>query len=226
MAAQTTQTFSGDLKRDIHRERREAWAEVFRRDVGRRLAAARQAAGLSQAVIAERLGHSQCAHISEWENGKRLPGPEKLALMIEAYGTTADYIFGRTDDPDPDPAHGVHRLVAAQIQAQVSLLCANMARVNTQTVRDMGATHGEVLTLCRNILEAHAAMQKARASDGGWFDDDVRGGAALVSRLAAAADLAQAAVAKIHQARGKLKVRAPGADGAQMSFSLFTGAEE
>ena len=119
-------------------------------------------------------------------------------MLVEAYGTTADFLFGLSDDPDRDPVAGMQRLLTAEVQAQLERLCSAIAQ---QTVASSARDSGEVLSLCRLIIGAARALEDARKLDGGWFDESVRGGAAVVAKVHAAAEAAQAEVEKINRAR-------------------------
>lgn len=55
---------------------------------------------LKQRDVALITGISQIV-ISQHETGTSIPGSEKLNQYADCYGTTADYILGRTDDPSP-----------------------------------------------------------------------------------------------------------------------------
>ena len=61
---------------------------------GKRLVAAREAAGLNQRELADKLGISQRA-LSWWEREPVALKPEQLAALAEALGVTADYLLGR-----------------------------------------------------------------------------------------------------------------------------------
>jgi transcriptional regulator with XRE-family HTH domain len=54
-----------------------------------KIRAARQAAGLSQYQLAERVGCSQ-HHISRWENGERGPSAQSLKKLAKALGCKID----------------------------------------------------------------------------------------------------------------------------------------
>lgn len=51
--------------------------------------------GYPQSYVAERLGVKQCT-ISQWENGNRLPGVEKLPALAEVLGVTVNDLFEPT----------------------------------------------------------------------------------------------------------------------------------
>jgi transcriptional regulator with XRE-family HTH domain len=59
--------------------------EAQRRSIGRRLAEARKAQGLSQGALGERLGVTQQA-VAQYESGKRLPGVLAFVRLAEVLG--------------------------------------------------------------------------------------------------------------------------------------------
>jgi transcriptional regulator with XRE-family HTH domain len=68
-----------------------------RTEFGERLVATREAAGLSQRELAEKLGISQRS-LSWWEREHVALKPEQLAALAEALGVTADHLLGRTSE--------------------------------------------------------------------------------------------------------------------------------
>jgi transcriptional regulator with XRE-family HTH domain len=64
---------------------------------GERLVAAREAAGLSQRDLAEKIGISQRA-LSWWEREPVALKPEQLVTLAEALGVTADHLLGRAPE--------------------------------------------------------------------------------------------------------------------------------
>ena len=69
----------------------------------------RKARGLSQRAAAAELGISQ-ALLSHYENGAREPGLDFVCRACEYYGVSADYLLGRTDEPDGGTAPRLHAL--------------------------------------------------------------------------------------------------------------------
>lgn len=59
----------------------------------------RKERGLSQRKAASDLLISQ-ALLSHYENGAREPGLEFVCRACDYYGVSADYLLGRTDDPE------------------------------------------------------------------------------------------------------------------------------
>jgi len=63
------------------------------RILGRRLAAARRAAGLTQRQAAQRLGVEHQSFIAKCEQGHRKVDPFELVEFARAYGTTVDHLL-------------------------------------------------------------------------------------------------------------------------------------
>ncbi|MFW5652538.1 MAG: helix-turn-helix domain-containing protein [Planctomycetota bacterium] len=60
-----------------------------------RLRQAREAAGLSQSEVAERLAVSQAA-ISRWESGRKSPSLSRVQQLAELYRVSLDWlVFGK-----------------------------------------------------------------------------------------------------------------------------------
>ncbi|MCL4248315.1 MAG: helix-turn-helix domain-containing protein [Anaerolineae bacterium] len=66
-----------------------------------RLRELRKGKGLSQEALAEQLGLSGAKEIWRYENGETEPLGEKVRLLAMALETSADYLLGLTDDPEP-----------------------------------------------------------------------------------------------------------------------------
>ena len=67
-------------------------AEIF----AERLKELREDKGLSLKALGTAIGVSDIA-ISRWENLKRIPNIEVLALLADFFNISADYLLGRTD---------------------------------------------------------------------------------------------------------------------------------
>ena len=65
----------------------------------KRLKAARELRGLSQAELAQRSGLLQSA-VSHYETGTRRPSFTNLRRLAESMEVTTDYLVGRTKSPD------------------------------------------------------------------------------------------------------------------------------
>jgi transcriptional regulator with XRE-family HTH domain len=62
-------------------------------EFGRRMAEARDRAGLTQAELAKRLGVTQQV-VAAWERRNIALRPEQIRTLAEALGTTADFLIG------------------------------------------------------------------------------------------------------------------------------------
>lgn len=167
--------------------------EAFKRyrvEVGRRLEHARATAGISQIDAARAMGYVAATQLCEYEQGNRLPGVEKIAQLVELYGTTADYILGFAPEPDRDPAAGVQRQLAAFITTRVHGLIQAMVASNIEAVRKMRPDVASALRLCSLVLETSAALDRMRELNP-ELDDDMKGLASVVRRMELAANSAK-----------------------------------
>ena len=65
--------------------------------IGDRITALREADGLTQAQLAERVGVSQ-ATVSQWEGGTRVPSGEAVVALARVFDTSADFLLGLVDE--------------------------------------------------------------------------------------------------------------------------------
>ena len=79
----------------------------------------RRKKGASQRTAAADLGISQ-ALLSHYENGAREPGLDFVCRACEYYGVSADYLLGRTDEPDGSGVQRLHAL-AEELRALAAL---------------------------------------------------------------------------------------------------------
>jgi transcriptional regulator with XRE-family HTH domain len=73
-------------------------SKLIRTAFGERLHAAREAAGLSQAAVAEKLGITQAAY-AFWERRKVALRPEQIEQVAAILGVTADQLFTAAAKP-------------------------------------------------------------------------------------------------------------------------------
>lgn len=62
-----------------------------------RLKEMREAKGISQAELAEKIGVG-ISTVGMWESTSRTPGAKTLQRLIAYFGCSIDYLLGRTDD--------------------------------------------------------------------------------------------------------------------------------
>lgn len=65
--------------------------------VGERIRDLRRKIGFSQENLASELGYSNKTIISEWENGTRLPGTEKIISLSEIFDVSTDFLLKGID---------------------------------------------------------------------------------------------------------------------------------
>ena len=68
---------------------------------GQRLLEQRKKRGETQKALAQALGVGD-TQILEIEHGRATTTAERIALICEHYGVSADYLLGLTDDPVPN----------------------------------------------------------------------------------------------------------------------------
>lgn len=71
--------------------------------VGKNIKIARESQGISQDELAQKMGKSGRATISNWENGKNDPTINDLIKLAEILKTTVTYLVGETIKPQ-EPA--------------------------------------------------------------------------------------------------------------------------
>jgi SOS-response transcriptional repressor LexA len=82
-----------------------------REKIGRRIAAARYEAGLTQRELADAVGRSTHT-VPNWESGQNMPSPEVLAQIAAATGKPVSYFLGEQQEEAMSTAALVHRLEA------------------------------------------------------------------------------------------------------------------
>ena len=85
--------------------------------LGERLAEIRRENGDTQPALAEKIGASVQA-LRNWERGRNYPPGDKLLLICELYGTSADYLLGLSDyDPSIEERRRKSRLTRDELAA-------------------------------------------------------------------------------------------------------------
>lgn len=67
---------------------------------GQRILEQRKKSGETQKALAEVLGVGD-TQVLEIEHGRATTSAERIALICQHYGVSADYLLGLTDDPEP-----------------------------------------------------------------------------------------------------------------------------
>ncbi len=66
-----------------------------------RLKTARERLGISMTEAAKRLNLSKIGYC-RYEYGERSPSPQTIEVIAQCFGTSVDYLIGRTSDIEPD----------------------------------------------------------------------------------------------------------------------------
>lgn len=180
---------------------------------GRRLAEAREDAGLSQTEAAHRLGYSQPVQLSLMESGQRMPPLDVLIQCAKLYGTTMDFLCGLAPDSDRDPASGVQRYVAARISADLQRLIQLLATTSVDVVRELMPSAADGYRLASLVGEINAALIAFRERNPRF--DDMRGGNTLAAKIEISAVVARQYVEQVDRGRRLLNVRAQRATSTQ-----------
>ena len=91
--------------------------EYDKKDFAQILSELRRSARLSQRKVAADLGISQ-ALLSHYENGAREPGLSFVCRVCDYYNVTADYLLGRSPNPDgADRGADIARVFVAEMRS-------------------------------------------------------------------------------------------------------------
>jgi len=167
-----------------------------KRAFGARLRQAREAARISQAEAADKMGFAQAVQLSNMEAGNRMVTLRILVMACQLYGTTMDFLCGFADDTERDPMVGAQALVAAQVSSEMRRLVGALVQSAGEAVRAMAPDQSQQLRLNSLVLEISAALGRVRQS--GEFDE-LPGGNTLLTKIECAAGIASACVERAAQ---------------------------
>ena len=78
---------------DPYTARRDNFAVDLKREIGRRIKKAREDAGLTLRELSNKVGHLKVSRISNYEQGRRAPGPDEAKALAMALGVSAAYLL-------------------------------------------------------------------------------------------------------------------------------------
>lgn len=81
-----------------------------------RLKESRKRLKLTQNQVAESLGIERTRY-AKWESGKARPGYESIIQLCALFGTSADYLLGITDNPEPFPKITAEKMAELEARA-------------------------------------------------------------------------------------------------------------
>ena len=168
----------------------------IRKTVAERFVAAREMNGLSQTDAAKKIGFATSAQLCQWEQGKRLPPIDKMIVASLVYGTSLDYLYALSDEPERDPRRAEQQ---AMVRHMEDMLKANAEAVSSALVKHVktgGANMLVVRGMHAKAVDAAAAIRKFEEINRPKFEN-LRGGATVLAACAALETLAREAEALI-----------------------------
>jgi transcriptional regulator with XRE-family HTH domain len=174
-------------------------------EAGRRMAYARQMAGLDQVEAAQLLGYSQGVQLSLMEAGKRPVPFDKLIAAAKLYDTTLDYLCGLVDDPDRDPAAALLRSVQAHVETDVGSLVRGVFASNAKRLGELLPNVAAADRLASLTAEVGVAMAVFAARNASFLD--MPAGAPLAAKVELASQAAKAYAEKAASARRVMRTR-------------------
>ena len=117
-------------------------AEPLDAVVGRRIAARRQALGLSQTALGQRIGVS-CQQVQKYEGGQNRISASRLHALSIALGLPVGAFFPERQADRGDPASAAVRVLTATPEGQA--MAAGFARIEDRSVRQALTRLVEVL---------------------------------------------------------------------------------
>lgn len=154
--------------------------------IGRRLKAARRAAGMSQAQAAHVLRHKGITQVSLAEDGQRLPPLVDLVKYADLYSVPLDFLVGRIDDPLMEAGENNQGIVVRTVARGIEDLFEKFTRAVAGHVSvSISGIRGDRRDLVKMIglaEEAEAALRRLKELNPG-FEEDMRGSSRLDSIL-------------------------------------------
>ena len=162
--------------------------------VRKRMVAARNLNRLDQKDAAKLLGYKNSAPLSKIEGGQAKMPKGLLVKASIAYGVSADFLLGLSDEPERDPRTAEHMAVIRSVEESVRQHTHHMA---TALLRNAAESVPLELHLKQIIETAHRAAEAfdTVCRKNPEFQDDVVAG----SRLQAAMDSLVDAIGKSNQ---------------------------
>lgn len=154
----------------------------LRKLLGKRLRAARKAAGLTEMDACRIIGHKEQTQVSLWENGERMPTILSVISLAKAYAVPLDWLFGVTDDPIADPLETNQGVIVSAItrsmQGSFTTLCAAISQQAAVTIEGYSADRRELKEMCVMAVDALTSLRRIVELNPA-FEEDMRGSASL-----------------------------------------------
>lgn len=154
--------------------------------LGKRLRAARKAAGLTEMDACRLVGQKEQTQVSLWENGERMPTIQSIMKMATAYAVPVDWLLGLTNDPIADPLETnqgvIVNSITTSMRSSFDTLCAAIAQQAAVTIEGYSADRRELTEMCVMSVEALASLRRIIELNP-EFEEDWRGSASLKRTL-------------------------------------------
>ncbi|MDQ7981888.1 helix-turn-helix domain-containing protein [Paraburkholderia sp. SARCC-3016] len=143
-----------------------------------RLIVARNLNSLDQKEAAAKLGYKNSSQLSKVENGEA-PLPKSLLRKASlAYGVSADWLLGLSNEPERDPHIAGEMAVMRSVNAAVIEHTQNVTAVMLRIAGDQLPLEAHLRTLLDSARRATESFEKVCRMNS-TFNDDIRGGASL-----------------------------------------------
>lgn len=197
----------------------------IRKTVGARFIEAREMNGLSQSEAAAKIGYKTSAQLCLWEQGKRLPPIDQMIIASVVYGTSLDFLYGLSSEPERDPRAAEQHAVMRQMQ---DMLIANAQAVTgalMMQVRAGGPSLVMVNALHAKADGAASAIRKFQELNKKKFEN-MMGSNTLMVAAAALEECAREAMTMIARQEG-VKVQSTKSQEKRfgLSYPLFETVE-
>lgn len=161
--------------------------QALQKIVGRRLKAARRAAGKTQVDAMHALKHKGLTQISLAEEGERLPPLLDLVKYAELYVVPLDFLLGRIDDPIAESDEQSAAMVVNAVSAGIGNLFEKMANAVGEHVQvcvlNQRQDRTDLKEMIALAIEAEQALDKVRKLNPEY--EELLGGASLEKTIGA-----------------------------------------
>lgn len=143
-----------------------------------RMIVARNLNSLDQKEAAAKLGYKNSSQLSKVESGDA-PLPKSLLRKASlAYGVSADWLLGLSNEPERDPQIAGQMAVMRAVNAAVMEHTQNVTGVMLRLASDQLPLESQLRALLDSARRATQSFEKVCRLNS-TFNDDIRGGATL-----------------------------------------------
>ena len=158
-------------------------------EICRRLILARKLNHLDQREAAKTLGYSNSSQLSKIEAGQASVSREFIVRAAIAYGVSADYLLGLSNEPERDPRTAEQVAVLRSVQGAVEQNVAAMVTVLLKNAGEVAPLRSHLESLTQRISQLQEAYDKVCRKNEA-FQNDVLAGSILETAVDAAGDAA------------------------------------